>query len=130
MPSPPPGEAGGRWFRIWSQNLNKSLDAQLDFINNLSPRYFNLALIQEPHFDFRGVSRANRAWISVYPPTHAANHRATRAMILVNVNVPRAAWRVVPIPSPDITAIDIFDESFGTIRVVNIYNDGNTDGTL
>jgi hypothetical protein len=49
-------------------------------------------------------------------------------MILVNTRLPTASWRTVPIPSPDITAIDFFGEAFGTIRIINIYNncDNNT----
>jgi hypothetical protein len=49
-------------------------------------------------------------------------------MILVNIRLPASSWKTVPIPSPDITAINIFGEAFGTVQVVNIYNncDNNT----
>jgi hypothetical protein len=60
----------GRQLRIWGQNLNKSLDAQTDMLNHLSPHYFDLALLQEPCCDFRGLSRATRGFVSVYPPSH------------------------------------------------------------
>ncbi|KAJ7826530.1 hypothetical protein B0H13DRAFT_1547200, partial [Mycena leptocephala] len=110
-------------LHIRSQNLNKSLKAQTDFLNSLSPRYFDVALIQEPYFDLRATSRATRAYVSVYPPNHSANHRATRSMVLVHTRLPSSTWRTVPIPSSDITAIDIFGPVFGTIRIINIYND-------
>ncbi|KAJ7346402.1 hypothetical protein DFH08DRAFT_1008623, partial [Mycena albidolilacea] len=118
-----PRPRANREFRIWSQNLNASLDAQTDLLNKLSPHFFDLALLQEPHFDFRGLSRSTRSFISVYPPSHPRDPRATRSMILVNARLPASSWSIVPIASPDITAIDFFGPTFGTIRIINIYND-------
>ncbi|KAJ7309366.1 hypothetical protein DFH08DRAFT_719305, partial [Mycena albidolilacea] len=126
---PRPSQAG-RQFRIWGQNLNKSLDAQIDLLNHLSPNYFDLALLQEPCCDFRGLSRATRGFVSVYPPAHSRDPRASRSMILVNTRLPTASWRVVSILSPDITAIDFFGEAFGTIRIINIYNDCKNNASL
>ncbi|KAJ7362926.1 hypothetical protein DFH08DRAFT_683329, partial [Mycena albidolilacea] len=117
---PQPSQTGCQ-FRIWNQNLNKSLDAQIDLLHNLSPHYFHLALLQEQCCDFRGLSRSTRGFVSIYPPSHAKDLRASRSMILVNARLPASAWRVVNIQSPDITAIDYFGEAFGTIRIVNIY---------
>jgi hypothetical protein len=51
-------------------------------------------------------------------------------MILVNTRLPTASWRTVPIPSPDITAIDFFGEAFGTIRIINIYNNCDNNASL
>ncbi|KAJ7147274.1 hypothetical protein C8R46DRAFT_918195, partial [Mycena filopes] len=118
-----PRTQAGRQLRIWGQNLNKSLKAQTDFNNHLSSHYFDFALVQEPCCDFRGLSRVNRGWVSVYPPTHTRDQQATRAMIMVNKRIPSSTWKIVPIPSPFITAIDIFGPAFGTIRIINIYND-------
>ncbi|KAJ6584409.1 hypothetical protein B0H19DRAFT_926574, partial [Mycena capillaripes] len=112
----------GRQLRIWGQNLNKSLCAQLDFINHLKTNVYDIALIQEPYFDNRGVSHATRGFVSVYPTMHTANQRATCAMILINAKIPSSSWNLIPIPSPDITAIEIFG-AFGTIRIINVYND-------
>ncbi|KAJ7031421.1 hypothetical protein C8F04DRAFT_943646, partial [Mycena alexandri] len=123
MPDRPAQPRVGGQLRIWSQNLNKSLKAQTDFNNHLSPRYFDLALIQEPYFDFRNLTRINRDWIAVYPPKHTNNPKVTRAIIMVNTRLPSSTWRVVPIDSPYITAIDIFGPAFGTIRIINVYND-------
>ncbi|KAF7354515.1 RNA-directed DNA polymerase from transposon X-element [Mycena venus] len=101
-----------------------------DLINALSPHYYHIALVQEPSCDFRGLSRVTRQWVSVYPPSHAKNQRATRSMIMVNANIPSSKWKAIPIPSPDITAIEIFDEAFGTIRIINVYNDCNHNEAL
>lgn len=112
-----------RRLKIWQQNLNKSLDAQNDFLHRLNPDVYDMALIQEPHFDFRGVTRANRRWVSVTPPTHTPNQAVTRSLILVNICLPSASWTAIPIPSPDITAVQIAHETFGTLRFINVYND-------
>ncbi|KAJ7770099.1 hypothetical protein B0H16DRAFT_1307108, partial [Mycena metata] len=116
-------------LHIWQQNLNKSLDSQNDFMNSLTPNYYDIALIQEPQIDWRGVSRGKRSFVSVYPPTHAKNQRATRSVIFVNTRLSSSSWAPVPIPSPDITAINLIGD-FGTIRIVNVYNDGNHNETL
>ncbi|KAJ7042936.1 hypothetical protein C8F04DRAFT_945023, partial [Mycena alexandri] len=126
--TPPPSPSIER-LRLWQQNLNKSLDSQLDFLHSLKPSVYDIALIQEPHIDFRGVSRSNRAFVSVYPPTHAENQRATRSLILVNSNIPSSSWTVIPIPYPDVTAIELVG-NFGTVRIINVYNDCNHNGAI
>ncbi|KAJ7875219.1 hypothetical protein B0H13DRAFT_1571335, partial [Mycena leptocephala] len=68
---------------------------------------YDLALLQEPHFDFRGLSRATRAYNVIYPPGHVANPRATRSLIFVNTQMPSSNWKQIPILSPDVTAIEI-----------------------
>ncbi|KAJ7933227.1 hypothetical protein B0H13DRAFT_1462265, partial [Mycena leptocephala] len=63
---------------------------------------FDIALIQEPYFDFRGVSRATRAFVSIYPTTHTTNQKDTRSMILVNTRLRCSACgpREYNIPPP------------------------------
>ncbi|KAJ7138921.1 hypothetical protein C8R46DRAFT_921828, partial [Mycena filopes] len=116
-------------IRCWQQNLNKSLDSQNDFMNSLNPNFYDIALVQEPHIDKRGVSRAKRSFVSVYPTTHAQRQAATRSAIFVNTRLPSSSWMPVSIPSSDITAIDVMGD-FGTIRIINIYNDGDHNETL
>ncbi|KAJ7869791.1 hypothetical protein B0H13DRAFT_1457417, partial [Mycena leptocephala] len=95
----------------------------------LGRTHYDIALLQEPHVDFRGVSRAGRAWVSVYPPTHSGNQRATRSVILMNSHLPSSMWKPVLIDSPDVTAVELRGE-FGTIRIVNVYNDCNHNEAL
>ncbi|KAJ7851699.1 hypothetical protein B0H13DRAFT_1643800, partial [Mycena leptocephala] len=121
---------GGKQLRIWGQNLNRSLKAQTDFINSLSPHHFDFALVQEPCCDFRGLSRTTRAFVSIYPPTHAQDQRATRSMIMVNARIPSTTWNPVIIQSPDVTAVEIFGANFGTIRIINVYNNCNHNQAL
>jgi hypothetical protein len=53
-------------IKIWQQNTRRSLDAQLALINSLENQY-DIVCIQEPHFDFRNISRATRVWHTIYP---------------------------------------------------------------
>ncbi|KAJ7801032.1 hypothetical protein B0H13DRAFT_1672718, partial [Mycena leptocephala] len=124
MPEHPTRASAGQQIRIWGQNLNRSLRAQQDFTNHLNPNIYDIALIQEPYFDFRGVSRATRAFVSIYPTTHTTNQKDTRSMILVNTRLPSTSWSTIAIPSPDITAIELVG-TFGTVRIINVYNDCN-----
>ncbi|KAJ6569115.1 hypothetical protein B0H19DRAFT_938915, partial [Mycena capillaripes] len=114
---------------IWSQNLNKSLDAQLDFLHSLGRNHYDIALLQEPHIDYCGVSRAGRGWVSIYPPTHAQDQRATRSAIFMNARMPSSTWRPIPIALPDVTAVELYG-AFSTIRIINVYNDCNHNRTL
>ncbi|KAJ7639659.1 hypothetical protein DFH06DRAFT_923141, partial [Mycena polygramma] len=90
---------------------------------------YDIALLQEPHFDFRGISRAGRAWVSVYPSISLKDLNTARSAMLVNEHLPSSMWRQVAIPSPDITAIELYGD-FGTIRIINIYNDCEHNDTL
>ena len=38
-------------IRIWQQNVNKSLDIQLDLLHSASPDDYDLLVIQEPYLD-------------------------------------------------------------------------------
>ncbi|KAF8120569.1 hypothetical protein EV363DRAFT_1138292, partial [Boletus edulis] len=53
----------------------------------------------------------------------------TRSVLFVNKTLSKDHWRTIPIPSPDITAIEIRG-NFGKIRIYNIYNDGTHSHTL
>ncbi|KAJ7123397.1 hypothetical protein C8R44DRAFT_620697, partial [Mycena epipterygia] len=119
----------GRKLTIWQQNINKSLKGQLDLLHRLKPKRYDIALIQEPYFDQGGKSRANRHWVSIVPPSHTPHQRLTRSLILINTRLPSVTWTAIPLPSPDITAMQIFGD-FGTIRIINIYNDGAHNDTL
>ena len=44
---------------IWKQNINRSLEGQLDLLQSLKADKYNIVAIQEPHIDFLGHTRAN-----------------------------------------------------------------------
>ncbi|KAJ7140065.1 hypothetical protein C8R43DRAFT_893080, partial [Mycena crocata] len=125
----PPPDPPLRRLRIWQQNLNKSLGAADHFRNSCNPNKYDIALIQEPYIDFRGVGRANRRFASIYPPSHAPHHGATCSVIFIGTQLPSSSWTAIPIESPDVTAVELRGE-YGMIRIFNIYNDCDHNGAL
>jgi len=115
-------------LRIWQQNTRKSLDAQTDLLVSLR-RDFDVCAIQEPYIDFKGKTRANPHWLPIYPPKHNENPKNTRSITLVNRRVAADAWTPLPIDSQDVTAIQLQGD-YGTIRIINIYNDCNHNDSL
>jgi hypothetical protein len=129
MPEDRQDDASRKPIQIRQQNVNKSLISQLDLLVSLRRNTYDITAIQEPYIDFNGKSRANRQWITVYPNTHKEHLQATRALILVNTNLSTDAWKQIPFQHPDITAIELTGE-FGTLRIINIYNDCNNNNAL
>ena len=73
------------WIR--QKNINKSLTAAFDLLNNTPPDKFDITVIQEPYLDHLRNTRENSKWYSVYPKTHYSNKsKCTGLMILVNKN--------------------------------------------
>src|ERR1700678_4225835 len=73
-------------IKIWQQNTRRSLDAQLALINSLENKY-DMVCIQEPHFDFRNVSRATGAWHTIYPTFLSNNDDHPRAIMLIQEKI-------------------------------------------
>src|ERR1700733_14915921 len=111
-----------RTLTIWQQNINKSLLAQLDTLSTIKKDY-DVVLIQEPYFDFKGLSRANAHFTVIGPSKHRDHHatKPSRSIILVNKALDSSSWTSIDMPSPDITAIQVTGP-FGTIRIFNVYN--------
>lgn len=116
-------------LRIWQQNMNGSLMAHDDLIQFLNPKTYELVLLQEPHIDFLGNSRANSHWHVLYPPQHRQAPKKTRSIILINRSIATGSWTQIQIQSCDVTAIEIRG-NFGTLRVYNIYNDCKHNDSL
>ncbi|KAJ6619245.1 Endonuclease/exonuclease/phosphatase, partial [Mycena sp. CBHHK59/15] len=109
-------------MRICQANLNKSNSAQTTFLHSLHPDHFDIALLQEPHIDFLGVTRSNPRWTTVYPTHHVRDPSTSRSIILVNTHLSSTHWAPIPLPTGDVTAVQ-FHGSFGTIHIFNVYND-------
>ncbi|KAJ7157640.1 hypothetical protein C8R43DRAFT_883075, partial [Mycena crocata] len=123
MSDTPPPTPQGRRLRIWQQNLNKSLMSQLFLLDEMKPEIYDLGLIQEPHIDFRGVSRSNTRFATIYPARYLRARTGTpRSLIMVNTRLPSASWTAIPIDSLDVTAVQLRGD-YGTIRIINVYND-------
>ncbi|KAJ7198865.1 hypothetical protein GGX14DRAFT_352273, partial [Mycena pura] len=129
--TPDPAPPTPRRLRVWQQNLNKSLQAQLDMLQSLKPHKYDLALIQEPYMDFRNKSRTNLRFTAVYPAQHDSDvdPQRSRSLILVNTHLPSSSWSIIPIPSPDITAVELRTPA-GLLRIINVYNDCDHNDSL
>jgi hypothetical protein len=117
-------------MKIWQQNINKSLTAQLDMLESIKKDY-DLVLVEEPYVDFRGLSRTNPYYSIIYPPRHRDTFttKSTRSIIMVNNKLQSNAWAPILIDSSDITAVEVTTAS-GIIRIINIYNDCNHNDSL
>ena len=118
-----------RPLTIRQQNTNKSLTSQLDLLESLKRNEYDICAIQEPYIDFNGKSRANRQWMTVYPNTHHSHPDSTRSLLLINTNLLTDSWKQINFQHPDITAIEL-KGPFGTIRIINVYNDCNNNNAL
>ena len=119
-----------RKIRIWQQNLNKSATAQQHFLHNLNPTTYDIAVIQEPAINRTNLTTANSKWNIVYPTMHnKTNAKRTRSVLFINKKISKDGWHIIPIESPDITAIELINEE-GNICIYNIYNNGNHQDTL
>jgi hypothetical protein len=125
----PPEIHTPRKLTIWQQNLGKSLDTQSDLLHSLKLKHYDIATLKEPYIDFRGRSRATLHWHVLYPTLHSHSERITQAVTLVNTRLPTDTWTQIPINSSDIVGLQLHGD-FGTIWLINIYNDGDHNKVL
>ncbi|KAJ6512613.1 hypothetical protein C8R45DRAFT_765058, partial [Mycena sanguinolenta] len=116
-------------MRVWQQNLDRGLENQHELINVLLRDYFHFVAVQEPYMGPGAWTRADAQWRVVYPTVHGKEGVRSRAVTLVNASLPTDSWTQMPIDSPDMVAVE-FRGDFGTLRIVNIYNDGDHDELL
>ncbi|PPQ81181.1 hypothetical protein CVT24_009472 [Panaeolus cyanescens] len=116
-------------LKIWQQNLNKSLTAQLEMLHKVDPKVYDIVLVQEPHIDFLGNTRANAGWRVVYPTGHRDNPRLTRAVTFISSTISTSDWTPETIASQDVVLTRL-KASTQTINVYNIYNDCKHDDSM
>jgi len=116
-------------IRFWQQNLNKSLTAQLDLLNEIAPQETDFVFIQEPHINFLNQTRANQYWTVIYPTLHNISPARTRSIILVNKAVSKNNWRQIPVDSPDVTGVELTCAD-SIVYFYNIYNACENSDTL
>jgi hypothetical protein len=114
---------------FWSQNLCRSNYAQQDWLVSLNKRQYSIGFAQEPYIDFLGNSRSNHTWVAVYPTTHKKNPKETRMYTLVHTSLSQDQWAQIPVPSPDVTAIQLSDKD-GDLYAFNVYLDQSHSDTL
>ena len=120
---------GTQKLHIWQQNLNCSLEGQLDLLYSLKANNYDIAALQEPHIDFLGCTRANPYWSIIYPKHQLKNPKKTRSVILLNHNISMNNWEDLSIESTDVTGVRIHG-TFWAICVFNIYNDSENNSSL
>ena len=114
-------------LRIWQQNLNNSLTAQLSLINGPIADQWDVLALQEPAFDRRsGLTKANSHWRVVYPTIKHMNDSRPRAISFVNSKLSTNNWKQIPFPSRDVVIIQFMD-TLGNCTIINIYNDGKSN---
>jgi len=116
-------------LRFWQQNVNKSLISQLDLLNQVDPKAFDLVFIQEPHIDFLNLTRANPNWTVVYPSQHHSSPNTTRSVTLVSTRISKNKWKQVHVQSADVTAVELTGD-FGSVSFYNVYNACENSDTL
>ncbi|KAJ7489078.1 hypothetical protein FB451DRAFT_1023954 [Mycena latifolia] len=126
-PHPAPGQP--QKLAIWQQNLDKGLDNQHELLQAMGKDRYHFAALQEPYMDHKWRTRANVWWTVVYPTGHDESEERSRAVTLVNRSLPTNTWSQVHIPCQDVVSVE-FRADFGTLRVINIYNDGDHDESL
>ncbi|KII85398.1 hypothetical protein PLICRDRAFT_60623, partial [Plicaturopsis crispa FD-325 SS-3] len=109
--------------------LNKSKRAHFDLINSAYHKDYDILALQEPYIDALGNTKANPKWRVVYPSSHPADGSTVRSVLLVNTRLDTNHWRQLSVPSNDITAIQ-FTGEFGTMSLINVYNDCTHSRTL
>ena len=129
MPEQLPTHEACCYFQIRQQNVNKSLLSQQDLLVSLKRDNFNICAIQEPYINHNGMSRENFQWFTVYPFTHTSAPASTRSILLINTNLLTNDWKQIPIPHPDITAIEL-SSTYGKICLFNIYNNCKNNNAL
>ncbi|KAG2089123.1 uncharacterized protein F5147DRAFT_587326, partial [Suillus discolor] len=119
-------------FKIWQQNLRKSLNAWEHLLHSLNPDVYDLACIQEPYLNTVNLANAStlgRFWDVIYPSNHHSNAERSQTIMLVNKWISKNNWHIILINSPNIMAIELTGQ-FGKVRIYNIYNPGDSDRTL
>ncbi|KAF9051259.1 Endonuclease/exonuclease/phosphatase, partial [Panaeolus papilionaceus] len=111
------------------QNLNKLLSAQLQMLHTVDPGKYDIILIQEPHIDHLGNTRANGRWQVVYPNGHWDKPHSTQAVTLINTSISTNAWTPEFVDSQDMVMIKIKVQQ-KTVGIYNVYNDCNHDDSM
>jgi hypothetical protein len=95
-------------LRIWQQNLNTSLIAQLSLLNSHTIVDWDILVIQEPHINFLRNTSANHHWHVLYPSQHLTHpQQRTRTVILISTKLDTNRWTQLTLPSSDVVAIQL-----------------------
>ncbi|KAG2150785.1 hypothetical protein DEU56DRAFT_728573, partial [Suillus clintonianus] len=119
-------------FRIWQQNLRKSINAWEHMLAELNPEVYDLACIQEPYLNpvnLANASNLRKYWDVIYPTNHHSGTERTQSILLVNKKLSKNKWHIIPLETPNVTAIELTGD-FGKVRIYNIYNPCDHNRTI
>ncbi|KIJ53093.1 hypothetical protein M422DRAFT_95009, partial [Sphaerobolus stellatus SS14] len=106
---------------IWQQNFNRSFIAQQDMLQTVDPSEHDIIAVQEPAIDKLGRTPANSRWRVLYPTPHLRSPAQTRALFLINKNIPTDSYAEIH---------TLIKTEGGFLEIFNIYLDGEHSGTL
>ncbi|KAF9037470.1 hypothetical protein BJ165DRAFT_1332533, partial [Panaeolus papilionaceus] len=81
---------------------------------------YGMVLLQEPHIDFLGNTRANSRWRVAYPTGHLDNPKATRAVTLISTKISSDHWTQDRLECPDVVVVWV-KLAHLKVRIYNIY---------
>jgi hypothetical protein len=115
-------------LRIYQQNVMKTLISADHFTNSALHLDYDIIALQEPYIDKVSNARANSHWRVIYPTLKDTDKSRMRTVMFVNKSLDTNGWHQIDFPSNDVTAIELSGD-FGTITILNIYNDCNNSDT-
>ena len=111
-------------LRILQINLNKSITAHLELINDLLAAHWDIILIQEPYIIYFNSIRTPNCFTLVMPTSRETLDATMRSMIWVNSALSTNKWKILDIPDTnDIVAIELKGD-YGWLQIYSIYNTG------
>jgi hypothetical protein len=117
-------------LKILQLNLNKSVTANLELINDSLAAHWDIVLIQEPYITFFSSIRTPNRFISVTPTSRGALDSPVRSMIWVNLALSTNNWKILDVPDTnDIVAIEL-NGSYSRLQIFSIYNAGEHSHSL
>ena len=121
---------GATKLRILQINLNKSVTAHLELINDLLVAHWDIILIQEPYITYFSSIRTPNHFISVTPMSRETLDTTVQSTIWVNSALFTNKWKILDIPDTNnIVAIELKGD-YGRLQIFNIYNAGEHSHSL
>ena len=117
-------------LRILQINLNKSITAHLELINDLLAAYWDIILIQEPYITYFNSIRTPNRFTLVMPTLGEMLDATVQSTIWVNSALSTNKWKILDIPNTnDIVAIKLKGD-YSWLQIYSIYNAGEHSHSL
>ena len=117
-------------LRILQLNLNKSVTAHLELINDSLAAHWDIVLIQEPYITFFSSIRTLNHFISVSPISWGALDSLVQSMIWVNSALTTNNWKILDIPDTNNVVVIKLNGTYGKLQIFSIYNVGEHSDSL